>query len=60
MNFRRRAEQPLTEDQTVWVAVSNEFGCIGTDTILIEVIDTLGREGARASDESMHFVALIE
>jgi hypothetical protein len=32
-------EEPLTEDQTVWVQVTNENGCVASDTIQIEVIE---------------------
>ncbi|MEQ9186184.1 MAG: T9SS type A sorting domain-containing protein [Cryomorphaceae bacterium] len=32
-------EEPLTEDQTVWVVVESAEGCLGSDTIHIDVID---------------------
>ncbi|MEZ4720628.1 MAG: T9SS type A sorting domain-containing protein [Flavobacteriales bacterium] len=30
-------EEPLTQDLNAWVSVTNEFGCEGSDTVLIDI-----------------------
>ena len=32
-------EEPLTEDQTIWVTVTNEEGCTNSDTLFVDVMD---------------------
>ncbi|NQV54041.1 MAG: T9SS type A sorting domain-containing protein, partial [Flavobacteriales bacterium] len=32
-------EEPLTEDQIIWVQVSSAEGCLGSDTLMIDVIE---------------------